>query len=104
MSRSSINLKIFADMKKLFFFVFSSFSFCSNANAAVCYSKVAASAMPTGIIVLISIISVLLIVGIVWLLVRPIRKRRLASANRPAPIRPRMRPRMRQRRRVIIVR
>jgi hypothetical protein len=94
-------------MKKIFLSTLFSQTLFFKADAAVSYAKAASSILPTGFIIFIVVLSVLLIAGIVWFILRPIRRRKqAANVHVPKPpyryrvIRPLTRPR----RRVIIVR
>ena len=92
-------------MKKLFLTIITATFAFSNLQASVVNAKAATASLPAGFLILITILSVLLIVGIVWAILRPIRRRRRAPVNiPPPPPRVRARPRRSPRRRVIIVR
>jgi hypothetical protein len=94
-------------MKKIFLSTFLSQTLFLKADAAVSYAKASSSILPTGFIVFIVVLSVLLTVGIIWIILRPIRRRKqVANVHAPKPpLRHRViRPLTRPRRRVIIVR
>ena len=94
-------------MKKIFLLSLFNLGLIAKAAAAVSHAKLSSSALPTGFIIFIVVLSVLLIAGIVLLILRPIRRRKqVANVHAPKPpLRYRVaRPLSRPRRRVIIVR
>ncbi len=89
-------------MKRIFFTPLVSILMIENSEASVGFSKADNSAIPAGLIALITVISIFLIIGIAWLIFRLFRKKRPNAA----PVAPRLhrRPRNRPRRSVIIIR